>query len=111
VIVDVRAGFPANIDSLPLSSGRKLREVTTTIDKLPSVAAEVGSDFLRVVVQASTKISGLAQQVCEVLPNALVVKQDVAETIEIMTNVEAIILSPSERFDRCVREQKNTVRF
>jgi exonuclease SbcD len=109
VIVDAKAGFPANIDSLPLSSGRKLREVTTTIDKLPSVAAEVGSDFLRVVIQAATKISGLAQQVCEVLPNALVVKQDVAETIEIMANAEPISQSPRDLFDRFVREQKNTV--
>jgi hypothetical protein len=51
----------------------------------------------------------LAQQVCEALPNALVVKQDVAETTEIMANAEPVNQSPRDLFDRFVREQKNTV--
>jgi DNA repair protein SbcD/Mre11 len=37
VIVDVKAGFPANIESIALVSGRRLREITTTLNRLPSI--------------------------------------------------------------------------
>jgi hypothetical protein len=60
-------------------------------------------------LDSNAKISGLAQQVCEALPNALVVKPDVAETIEITANAELTNQSPRDLFDRFVREQKNTV--
>ena len=46
-IVDASVESPAVVESIPLVSGRKLRDVVTTIDKLDSVAREAGSDFLR----------------------------------------------------------------
>ena len=44
-IVDASVESPAVVESIPLVSGRKLRDVVTTIDKLDSVAREAGSDF------------------------------------------------------------------
>ena len=108
VIVDVRAGFPANIESVALLSGRRLREVTTTIEKLPSVASETGTDFLRVIVKSDTKISGLSQQVCELLPNALEVRQEVPTPSEPAPTATPAAQSPRELFERFVKERKNT---
>ncbi len=108
VIVDVKAGFPANIESIPLSSGRKLREVVTTINQLPSLAAEAGGDFLRVIVKTGSRISGLPQQVCEMLPNALDVRQELPDVSALSAPVASASQSPRELFERFVRETKGT---
>jgi DNA repair protein SbcD/Mre11 len=108
LIVDVKAGFPANVESIALLSGRKLREVSTTIEKLSSVAAEMGDDLLRVIVKTDVRISGLAQQVCEVLPHTLDVRQEVPATPETATTNVASTQSPRELFERFVTERRNT---
>ncbi|MGD1093423.1 MAG: exonuclease SbcCD subunit D [Bryobacteraceae bacterium] len=108
VMVDVKAGFPANIESIVLVSGRRLREVITTIDELPSVASEAGTDFLRVIVKADARISGLSQQVCEVLPNALEVRHEAPATSEPVSTDALVSQSPRELFERFVRERRNT---
>jgi exonuclease SbcD len=108
VIVDVKAGFPANIESIPLVSGRRLREVITTLSKLPSVPSDTGTDFLRVIVESDTKISGLSQQVCELLPYALDVRQKVTLIPHEPSPVAAVSQNPRELFERFVRERRNT---
>ena len=62
--------MPATVRSAPLSAGRRLRYVKTTMDKLIEVAAEAGDDYLRVVIDAPPT-PGLADQVRERLPNAV----------------------------------------
>ena len=69
-IVDAEPGLPAKVESLPLTSGRRLRHVKTTMEKLIEVAAEAGDDYLRVVIDAPPA-PGLADQVRERLPNAV----------------------------------------
>lgn len=108
VIVDVKPGYPASIESIPLVSGRRLREVTTTVDKLPSVASMAGSDLLRVIVTADARISGLSQQVCEVLPNALDVRQELTIVSAPVTKGVSASQSPRELFERFVKENKGT---
>lgn len=68
VLVDVKAGFAADIESINLNGGRRLREVKTRLGKLSAIHEDFGTDFLRVVVQSDTRISGLSQQVSELLP-------------------------------------------
>lgn len=109
VIVDAKAGLPANIESIQLAAGRRLREVTTTMDKLPSVAAVCGADFLRVIVQSETRISGLSQQVCEVLPNVLEVRQEVHDTPPPSPRPDPGTITPVDLFARYVKEQKGVV--
>jgi len=108
VIVDARAESPASVESIPLVSGRKLRDVVTTIDQLPSVVGDAGADFLRVVVRARTRISGLAQQVSAALPNAVTVQQELA-TVSAVLRPPLDLRNPRERFRQFVREQKNLV--
>jgi exonuclease SbcD len=108
LIVDVRAESQASVESVCIASGRKLRDVVTTIDQLQSVADKAGTDFLRVVVKARTRISGLSQQVSAALPNAVTVQQELTAAPPVLrpTPVDQI---PRERFRQFVREQKNLV--
>lgn len=108
VIVDARAESQASVESVSLLSGRRLREVVTTIDQLASVAGQAGEDFLRVVVRARTKISGLSQQVWAALPNAVMVEQEVTAASAVPRPMQDL-RDPRERFRQFVREQKNVV--
>jgi exonuclease SbcD len=108
VIVDANAGLPAHIESINLTSGRKLREITTTMEKLPTV--DVGrEDYLRVIVQAETRISGLSQQVSEVLPNVLEVRQEVRGTLVRSPRPDPGTVTPVDLFARYVKKQKGVV--
>jgi exonuclease SbcD len=106
VIVDARPESRAGVESIPLVSGRRLREVVTTIDQLPSVAGEAGEDFLRVVVRARTKISGLSRHVSAALPNAVTVEQELAAAPAVVRPSQDL-RDPRERFRQFLREQKN----
>jgi exonuclease SbcD len=108
VIVDASVESPASVESIPLVSGRKLRDVVTTIDKLEFVAGEVGSDFLRVVVKARTRISGLSQQVSAALPNAVSVEQELTAA-PVAFRPSPDLQDPRERFRQFVWKQKNLV--
>ena len=71
VLVEAKPGRPARIESVSLSAGRKLRDVTGTLQELEVLAGQVGSDFLRVRVRVDGPTPGIADRVREVLPNAL----------------------------------------
>ncbi len=106
VIVDAQAECPASVESIPLASGRRLREVVTTMDKLKATAEEVGDDFVRVVVRAPAKIASLAQHVSAALPNAVAVQQEFTLTPS-AARPSLDLSNPRERFRQFVREQKN----
>jgi exonuclease SbcD len=106
VIVDAKAESPASVESIPLVSGRRLRDVVAAIDQLESVAGEAGADFLRVVVKSRTRISGLSQQVSAALPNAVAVQQELP-AVPAALRPAPDLRNPRERFRQFVREQKN----
>jgi exonuclease SbcD len=74
VIVDAAPGRPAAIESVPLTAGRRLRDVAGTLEELAALSATVGSDYLRVGVKVEGPLPGIAEQVREMLPNALDVR-------------------------------------
>jgi exonuclease SbcD len=76
VIVEARPGSGASLESVPLSAGRRLRDVTGSLSELQALAADVRDDFLRVTVKAAGPEPGLADQVKELLPGALEVTVD-----------------------------------
>jgi DNA repair protein SbcD/Mre11 len=76
VLVEAKPGRPAHIESISLSAGRKLRDVAGTLQEIEALAAEVGSDFLRVRVRVDAPVPGIADRVRELLPNALDVQLD-----------------------------------
>ena len=74
VVIDAHPRKPAKIDSIEISAGRNLRDVTGTLAQLTAEAAEYGDDLLRVTVMADRPIPGVADSIRELLPNALEVR-------------------------------------
>ena len=77
-IVEAGPGQPASVEQVPLSAGRRLRRVSGPIATLAELAESVGDDFLLVEVQESAR-PGLADDVRELLPNAVEVRVRAAE--------------------------------
>lgn len=76
-IVEAAPGHPANVEQVSLSAGRNLRRVSGSLATLGEMADTVGDDFLLVEVQESPR-PGLADDVRELLPNAVEVRVPVA---------------------------------
>jgi len=71
VLIDAHAGRPAHVETVPLSAGRRLRDLEGTFAELQTLAADAGDDYLRVRVHVDGPSPGLTRQVRELLPNAL----------------------------------------
>jgi exonuclease SbcD len=76
VIVEAKPGGAAALESVALSAGRRLRDVAGTLEELRRLADELQGAFLRVAVRADGPAPGLADQVRELLPDALEVTVD-----------------------------------
>jgi exonuclease SbcD len=74
VVVDALPGRAASVESVPLAAGRRLRDVTGTLAELGALAGATGDDYLRVGVKVDGPVPGVAEQVRELLPNALDVR-------------------------------------
>src|SRR5260370_30735246 len=97
------------MESVNLTGGRRLSEGRTTLEKLSGIREDCGTDFLRVVVQSDTRISGLSQQVSELMPNALEIRQEVRDVrVETPVKQDPGTVKPVELFARYVSEQKGT---
>ncbi len=76
VIVEAKPGQAASIEEVPVTSGRRLRDVEGTFEELRGLVGEVDDAFLRVTVKTEAPMPGLAEQVKELLPHALDVTVD-----------------------------------
>ncbi len=76
VLVEARPGKPAEVESVPLTGGRRLRDVGGRLNDLESGSAEWGDDYLRVTVRVDGPTPGIADQVREILPNAVDIRVD-----------------------------------
>ena len=74
VILDVKPGKPAHVETITLSSGRQLRHLTGTLDELKGLADSVADDFLKLTVKMETRLPGIADQLRETFPNVLDIK-------------------------------------
>lgn len=59
-VVTIEPGVPADVEAIPLTSGRSLRTLRGTLDEV--LAADVKDEWLRVIVEGSSR-AGLAQLV------------------------------------------------
>jgi len=76
VIVDAKPGRAPAIESVPVTAGRRLRDVKGTLSEIEKQAGSLGTDYLRVAVVTEGPLPGLAEQVRELLPNAVEVTLD-----------------------------------
>jgi exonuclease SbcD len=70
LLVDVASGKPAKVTQRALTTPRTLRTVEGDLEQLHAMADELGDDLLRVVVTEPAR-AGLANDVRDVLPNAI----------------------------------------
>jgi len=71
VIVDAHPGRPARAEPVAITAGRRLRDLEGTLAELRALAPEVDDDYLRVRVKVDGPLPHLAEQVREILPNAV----------------------------------------
>lgn len=96
-IVEAEPGRPASVETVPLTSGRKLRFVRTTLDGLAELARSSGDDYLRVELDHPPR-PGLADQVRALLPNAVDVQLARSEERSDRPPVRRTGRSPRELF-------------
>jgi DNA repair protein SbcD/Mre11 len=78
VVVEAKPGGAAAVEVVPLTCGRRLCDVGGTLPEILARQAELGDAFLRVRVKVDGPVPGIAEQVKELLPNALDVSLDYA---------------------------------
>lgn len=74
VMVEAAPGRPAKVESIPLSSGRRLLRVEGTLTDLEARAPEFGDAYLDVIVHTDGPVFGVADRVRELLPGAVMVR-------------------------------------
>jgi DNA repair protein SbcD/Mre11 len=76
VLVEAKAGRAVAIESVPLTAGRPLRDVSGTFEEIALRVPELQSAFLRVALRVDGPVPGVAEQVKEMLPDAVEVTLD-----------------------------------
>jgi len=74
-LVEVGPATPAKITDLPITSGRRLRTVSGTVEQILADPASYGEDYLRVWVR-QTAYAGMRDELLDALPNALEIRID-----------------------------------
>ena len=104
-LIEATAGKPAEVTTIPVSGGRRLRTLRGTLDDIESQKGTTGDDYLRVIVRGQRR-AGLADLVREWFPEAV----DVAmEAVEPATSTPAqtrgLNRSPQELFAEYLAER------
>jgi len=97
LVVEATATTPANVEQVPLTSGRRLRKLTGTLDDLQAIAGTTGDDYLRVIVRGDAR-AGLAEDVRELFGE---------NTVDVMIQTDADVqlgLDPRAHETRAPKE-------
>jgi DNA repair protein SbcD/Mre11 len=109
-IVEISPGGRAKVEPVPLTSIRQLRNLGTaavplTLDGLRAEADSISpSDYLKVFVRVDRPVPGLAQEVREILPNALDIVVNHTESEDGGPQIDLGRYSPSELFAAYYRD-------
>jgi hypothetical protein len=74
VLVELPAQGVAKMTLAPLDTGRRLVELTATLDELPRQAKELDGCFVRVTVPVDGPVPGLSMRVREALRGSIVIQ-------------------------------------
>jgi exonuclease SbcD len=97
-IVDVAAGKPPKVSTIPVKAGRRLLDVEGKLEDLERIAAEVGDAYLRVTLNVERPVPGIADRVRASLPNALDVKLELPQRDEERPRESLQGLDPKQQF-------------
>ena len=109
-LIDLEPGRPAQIHTLPLSSGKMLRSARVLLDDLdPQLEAlRDFSGLLKVVVRVppGLAVAGLKDRVMSILPNALSVELERLDGALLLEAASRQNLTPLELFSRYYTERR-----
>jgi DNA repair protein SbcD/Mre11 len=105
-IIDAHPGKPPAIESCPISSGRRLRDASGTLDELTAQAQTFGTDWLRVSIKVEKPVPGIADRIHEILPNALEIGLDYPR--QEVTQLKITDSDPLEMFSQFYMNQRAT---
>jgi exonuclease SbcD len=71
VIIEAHPGRPVDVRSVPITAGRPLLDVRGRLADLRARARDLAGSYLRVTLDVDAPAPGLAQQVKDILPDAL----------------------------------------
>jgi exonuclease SbcD len=103
-IVDAKPGAKAKVEHVALSSIKQLRNVGSheegvTLSEIKALAADAGDDYLKVFLKLDAPVPGLAEQVHELLPNALDIVVQRTQDDDTVANVDLSSESPTDLFE------------
>ena len=107
LVVEATPTTPANVEQIPLSSGRRLRKITAAFEDLEALAGTTGDDYLCIVVRGEAR-AGLAEDVREIFgENAIDVTIKTDADVELGLDPRAHeTRSPKELFRDYLAEKK-----
>ena len=97
-IVDVSPGTPAHVREVQLCSGRKLVDVSGTVDELRAQSGNFGDAYLRVTVNTGGPVANMVDTIQEFLPNAVSVGLDYPRDDQPDLRPELTTLEPLEQY-------------
>ncbi|MGH8885277.1 MAG: metallophosphoesterase family protein [Egibacteraceae bacterium] len=104
LLVEARPGTPAEVRTVRLSAGRRLRTIRGGIDELEALAAQTGDDHLRVVVRGQAR-AGLADAVRALFPDAVEVAVETPEAQAAQRRPVRLGRCPGELFAEYLAER------
>lgn len=104
-LIEVSPGRPPRISERELTGGRKLRQLRCRLDELEAYRGSEDEAWLKVELVCEGPQPGLADEVREILPNALEVRLDYPREDPEKRAGELRRLSPRQLFARYYRER------
>ncbi|MEO8456985.1 MAG: exonuclease SbcCD subunit D [Chloroflexota bacterium] len=109
-LVDAAPGRKAKVEAVPLKSIRQLRNVGSakqgvSLDEIRALAADVSDAYLKVFVKVDRPVPGLAEQVRELLPNAVDIVIERPEVAATEDSASWQKMTAPELFDAYYRQE------
>ena len=104
-IIEAKAGLPAEVRSVPITAGRRLRTIGGSMAEVQALAGTTGDDFLRIRIE-DAPFPGLADRVRELFPHAVdvTVRSPDGASKQRRTDPEALRGDPGVLFRRYLEE-------
>ncbi|HYY55528.1 MAG TPA: exonuclease SbcCD subunit D [Candidatus Dormibacteraeota bacterium] len=107
-IVEVDPDTPGKAHTIELRSGRRLSDVSGTLEGLRELAPTLGDAWLRVTVRTDGPVPGIADEVRELMPNAVDVRTEFPRRDEDVVETGIVRLDPREQYLAYYRTKHGT---
>jgi exonuclease SbcD len=108
-IIDASPGKPAKITEIKLTAGRRLVDLSGTLDSIKQAAATAGDAYLRIRVDTDGPVPGISDQIRQLLPNAVDVRPVYEHAPELVEERSTLMnLHPRDQYAAFYRSKYKT---